>query len=152
MSESILTPAGVASWAASRGVDCKSNPDFPSQLLLSNIKGSSIPVRVAFLSERSMVWLQVELSDVIPRERYAAIAVAITLLNATIYLGSWGFLTQTGKLIFKVTLPTQGAAYGSEALEAVLQMMLGTVQATARRLGAVAFKGADPGSVVPKAG
>ena len=151
MSESVLTPQGVVAWASAHGSSCQQNPRFPGQLLLNNIKGTSIPVRIAFLPDRDLAWLQIELVEVVPEAKQAAIREAVTLLNATLFLGSWSFLSSSGKLIFKVTLPLQGAVYGPQALESVLQRMIGTVQQTARRLGAVAVQGAMPSSVVPKA-
>ena len=150
MPESVLPPQGVIAWAAAQGCSCQQNPSFPGQLLLNNIKGTSIPVRMAFLADRGLVWLQIELVEVVPQARHGAIREAVTRLNSTLFLGAWSFLSSSGKLIFKVTLPTQDVVYGPQSLESVLQLMIGTVQQTARRLGAVAFQGGEPSSVIPK--
>lgn len=150
MSESVMTPQGVIAWAAAQGCSCQQNPNFPGQLLLNNIKGTSIPVRMAFLTDRNLVWLQIELVEVIPPDRQGAIREAVTLLNSTLFLGSWAFLSKAGKLIFKVTLPIADVVYGPQALDSVLQVMIGTVQQTAQRLGAVAFQAAPPSSVIPQ--
>jgi hypothetical protein len=130
----------VLEWANAAGTEVLTSPQAPNQLILKQPKGTPFPVRVAFLEDRNMVWFQVEFSDTIPEPRYFETSRAMAMLNATIFIGSWNLLTQTGKLYFKVAVPTKGAAFTAESVDFILQLLLGTVQTTAPKLLAVALR------------
>lgn len=142
-----LTPQAMADWAKGRGFEVASDASLPGQLLVQDLFGSGIPVRAAFFDEQGVAWVQVELSQVVDPDRFREVSLAIVLLNASIFLGSWNLKTSKGKLYFKVAAPTAGTTYSGAAIESLFKTVVQTVMGTGPKLLKVAMEGAGAESV-----
>ena len=134
MSTTPLNPHTLATWAQAQGWSVATSPDLPGQLLIQNAFGAPVPVRVAFFDRPTVVWLQVELSQVVVPERFAEVSLALALLNAATHIGSWNLKTSTGKVNFRLSVPTGNVGYAPSDLRFLFEVVLVSVQQSAPRL------------------
>ena len=126
MTSSSVGPADIRAWAEGHGFTVLTDKNMPGQMLVQDAFGTGIPVRVVFFADQNLVWLQVELSQVVPEERWREVSHALSLVNASAFLGSWNLKTSTGKLYYKITVPSD-ATYGPDVLDRLFKVLVSTV-------------------------
>ncbi len=107
------------------------------QMLIARPDPGSPPLRVIERPERGMatVAIMVELPDDAPAA--ADIDGRCQRINARLFAGAWIHNEQVRQLYFRLSVPTAGARYGDEAIKWLLELVVGTTEATlAEILGA----------------
>lgn len=96
------------------------------------------PLRAIHRPERHMLTWLIALPFQVPDAQRAEVARAVTLLNSSSYMGAWVLNQASGELYFRVTVPTHETTWTDDGLMFVVRVVLGTVDALAPSLKAVA--------------
>ena len=98
---------------------------------------SEAPVRAIYRGDRSMLSWIIGLPLIVPEDRRAELARAVTLLNSGSFMGAWVLNQQNGELYFRITVPTHQTTWTDDAVMYVVRVLMGTADAAAPVLAAV---------------
>jgi hypothetical protein len=77
-------------------------------------------IRVVELPEAGLLTLNMVSTVVVPRTRWSALYPLLADVNASIVMGAWVLDPDSGLLLYRMALPTRGAAYEQQALRDVI--------------------------------
>lgn len=101
--------------------------------------------------ERGMVTIAVTLPFSVPKERFAAVGEALTLLNARSYMGAWILNANKGEVYFRISVPALDVLYTDQALRFVVSIVASSAETMAGPLRAVGLEGAPPDTITSAA-
>lgn len=77
-------------------------------------------IRVVDLAASGLMTFSMVSTTEVPRSRWSALYPLLAEVNASIAMGAWILDPESGLLIYRMALPTRGAAYEPQALRDVI--------------------------------
>lgn len=107
-------------------------------------------LRVIPRPNRGMLTFAYALPVAVPQEAYDRVRTAAMLSNSATFMGAWVLNHGKGELYFRVSVPVANVAYTDASVRYLLQVVIGTVEATSDKMKAVALEGADPSILIQR--
>lgn len=147
MSGFVLNYANLKSWAERLGLTFRYSDEVGQIAVLCRLLDIDVPLVFIPRPERGMLTLAVTLPFVVPAERFAEVAQALTLLNARSFMGAWILNADKGEIYFRITVPALDVSYSDQALRFVAGLVASSAETLVAPLYAVAREGAPAASV-----
>ena len=145
-----LNVDAFAAWCGRHGGRPAHGDAAPDVLILLEILGQKLPVRVAAHKRHPVITVAIVAPFTVAEDRRTEMSLAVTAANASILMGTW-VLQPTGELFYRVALPTMGVEVDDNTLADILKLVVGTVQAAAPSFHAIANDGASHTILVEQA-
>lgn len=140
----VLNYANVKSWAERLQLPFRYSDEASQIAVLCRLLDTDAPLVFIPRPERGMMTMALTMPFVVPKERYAEIGQALTLLNARSYMGAWIINLEKGEIYFRITVPALDVVYTDQSLRFVASVVASSADAMAKPLRAVACEGAPP--------
>lgn len=110
----------------------------PTRMVVIPRAPGQAPIRVIERADRGMMSFILAADAPVPEDRRAEVARALTLLNASSFMGAWVLNQSNGELYFRVTLPIRGTTWSDDAVMYVVRLLVGTFDGAGPAVAAVA--------------
>lgn len=120
------TAAALLEWLDAEGLSADSTDD-GAVIEVTIPESGDRTLRLVEVPEARLLAISMAASRRVPRARWTALYPLLSEVNASIAMGAWVLDPDRETLLFRLGIPTVGAAYEADALRSVMSYVVGTV-------------------------